>query len=428
VSVTPYLYVKSPQKQSGKTRLLEVLELVCRESVRAGSITAAAVYQVVQHKAPSLLIDEADAVFSTKSEQAEALRGVLNGGNRRGSKAIRGTADGEPVEYELFCCKVLAGIDTGKLPDTIRDRAIVVGLERKLRAEPVERLRVDDLAEQLAELEKWLADWAAEHHDELARYRCESLQAISDRLEEAWEPLLGIADLAGGDWPTKARDAAVTLAKGAEDLGEDHGQLLLQALRRIFGTKDAMFTTDITAALNADDDLPFGAYRNGQGIDARGLSRRLKPYGVKPKNVRVAGGQGKGYQREQFTEVWERYTPAPDLANDPSHPSQRPTGAGSPVIERDAAGTGSENGSVPHPSRPDPAPQSRNGGHWDRGTDGTANERSVARTQDLPLETDRGADTAERIRATVSRRPCSCARPGELEDDGRCGRCWGWPG
>ena len=43
--VTPYMLVTSPAKRSGKTRLLETLELVVREPLRAASVTPAAMYQ-----------------------------------------------------------------------------------------------------------------------------------------------------------------------------------------------------------------------------------------------------------------------------------------------------------------------------------------------------------------------------------------------
>jgi len=34
---------------------------------------------------------------------------------------------------------------------------------------------------------------------------------LNDRAGDIWEPLLALADLAGGDWPGKARQAAVAL-------------------------------------------------------------------------------------------------------------------------------------------------------------------------------------------------------------------------
>ena len=184
---TPYLVIESPEKQSGKTRLLEVLDLVCRDPRKVASITAAALFQTVAKGHPTLLIDEADAIFGGNGERNEELRGVLNAGNVPGSPVIRGGQNGEPVSYDVFCPKVIAGIATGRLPDTVRDRSIVIPIDRKLKTEQVERLRHRLLRDELALLHAQLRGWSDAHLDVLGRYNLPSpLEQISDRLEEAW--------------------------------------------------------------------------------------------------------------------------------------------------------------------------------------------------------------------------------------------------
>jgi Protein of unknown function (DUF3631)/Domain of unknown function (DUF3854) len=390
--VTPYVYVTSAAKRSGKTRLEEVLELTCRSPLRAASITEAAIFQAVEALAPTLLIDEVDAIFSSKSERADALRGVLNAGHRRGSQVVRGTQDGAPVTFETFCPKVLAGIDAGRLPDTIRDRAIVVRLERKKREERVERFRVRDIADRLDELRGRLEDWAAADQEPLAGYRCEPLPAISERLEEAWEPLLAIAELAGGDWPERARAAALALANDAEDAGEDHGQLLLEALQRTFRGREVAFTADICAELNSDDELPFGAYRRGEGIDGRRLARMLKSYEIKPRTIEYAGENAKGYRREWFAEAWERYVRAHGAADDASEASVRQVGPENGSAEPETDLTGSEGPSVRYPSGRNPATQSQNGGEPDGLTDLTDELPPSARAHGLEWTEEAAAD------------------------------------
>ncbi len=79
---TPYLFVTSAQKQSGKTRLQEALELVVHDPMRTSGISPAALYRSVEAREPTLLLEECDAIFDGKS--SEPLRGLLDSGNRRG--------------------------------------------------------------------------------------------------------------------------------------------------------------------------------------------------------------------------------------------------------------------------------------------------------------------------------------------------------
>ena len=306
---TPYLVVESPEKQSGKTRLLEVLELVCRNPLKVASITAAALFQSVDGLHPTLLIDEADAIFAGNSERNEDLRAVLNAGNAAGSVVIRGGKDGSPLTYEVFCPKVIAGIATGKLPDTVRDRAIIVPIDRKLRSEQVQRLRRRRLQDEVDALRDELRAWADEHQQALSNYDLpEPLERISDRMEEAWEPLLAIADLAGEEIATKARAAAEGLAESTED-DATAAHALLMALKDVFTDQDPASSKDIVAALNENEELPFGAWNDGKGINSRRVAQLLKRYRIKPRKVRLPGVSSvvQGYRKEQCIDAWERY-------------------------------------------------------------------------------------------------------------------------
>ncbi len=358
---TPYVLVVSPEKRSGKTRALEVAELVVREPVRAANITAAGVFQAIEEWTPTLLVDELDAVFASKSEQAEALRAVLNGGNRRGADVVRGSQDGKPQKFGIYCPKMLAGINTGRLPDTIRDRSIVISMKRKRAGEDVDDLFPAELAEQLAELRRHLEDWADENVEQLARWRRPGrVAALDDRLQEAWDPLLAIASLAEAGWLEKSRLAATALAKGSEDASEAaHGHVLIEALRSIFGDELALLSKTICQALNDDDELPFGAYSGGAGIAARDLAKLLKPYGIKSSNVRVGTEQAKGYKREDFEDVWRRYAPRTDPSGDPSQASQA-----------SQANNGGSFAGTSQASQASQASQETPREHWD-GTDGT---------------------------------------------------------
>ena len=103
---------------------------------------------------------------------------------------------------------------------------------------------------------------------------------LDDRAEDVWEALLAIADLAGGDWPARARKAARVLSEEAAEDDAD-GMRLLADLRDVFGDADKRCTETILAALHGIAEAPWGDW-SGQALNARDLAKLLKPYGVGP--------------------------------------------------------------------------------------------------------------------------------------------------
>ena len=312
---TPYLALTSAEKRSGKSRALEVLALLVPRPLPTANVSPAAVYRVIADEAPTLLIDETDAIFGGNKERGEELRGLLNAGHRRGAEAIRMVGMGNAMKAERFpvyCAKALAGI--GDLPDTIADRSIAIRLKRRRAGEQVERFRHRTVAPQGAELRALMSAWVVDYLDALADAKPNLPDQLDDRAADGWEPLLAIADLAGGTWPTRAREAALALSVVRGKTGTDsHGVRLLADVRRAFDEAgvDRVSSADLCAALNTLEESPWGAWRDGKGIDPRTLARRLREYDIVPGTVRLADGtQAKGYQREKLTDAWDRYCPA----------------------------------------------------------------------------------------------------------------------
>ena len=99
----------------------------------------------------------------------------------------------------------LSGI--GDLPETVRDRSIEIEMKRKLHSETVKRLRRRDGAD-LNEIARKLARWSLDSIDKLRTAEPTVPDGLNDRAADAWEPLVALADLSGGDWPIRARAAA----------------------------------------------------------------------------------------------------------------------------------------------------------------------------------------------------------------------------
>jgi hypothetical protein len=316
---TPYLFVTSAQKQSGKTRLQEALGLIVRDPMRTSGISPAALYRSVEAREPTLLLEECDAIFGGKS--SESLRGLLDSGNRRGGSYTvnvpKGNSDWGAKQFSTFSPKCLGGIDSGRFPDTLLDRSVVLRLVRKKPEDKVEPFRHREVEELAAPVREDAEVWAEQNIDELATARPKPVDGLSDRANDAWEPLLAIAEQIGGDWPEEARQVALRLHQAEQAKEATLQVLLLAAIRTV--TKDAgdrWLTKDLLWRLNhhaSTEDAPWREQKDG--MTAHELARLLRPFDIEPGPIRVnktKDGTGKGYKRERFLDAWERYLPPED--------------------------------------------------------------------------------------------------------------------
>jgi hypothetical protein len=312
---TPYLAICSAEKRSGKTRLLEVLELLVARPWLTGRVTAAVLARKVDAERPTLLLDESDAAFKGEKEYAEALRGLLNTGHRRGGKSTVCVGQGAELSYKdfsTFCAKAIAGI--GKLPDTVADRSLPIRLERRAPGERAERFRRRD-ADLDARVLREALEGIAGLGPRLEEARPDLPGELDDRAQDSAEPLLAIADLAEGDWPDRARRAIVELHGAREIDDESSGVRLLFEIWAVFEERDVdrLATADLLDALHRLDEAPWGDWY-GKPLSARSLAKMLRPYGVHSRTVRFDDDStAKGFLREQFEAPWSRYIPGSPL-------------------------------------------------------------------------------------------------------------------
>jgi hypothetical protein len=118
-----------------------------------------------------------------------------------------------------------------------------------------------------------------------------------------------VADLVDGDWPARARKAAVALVAAGKEVEPSLGVRLLSDLRIVLGEADQMPTAAILSALQAITESPWGDMR-GKPLDDRGLAHRLRAYGIKSTTIRTGSATAKGYRRKDLVDSWQRYLPA----------------------------------------------------------------------------------------------------------------------
>jgi hypothetical protein len=321
---TPRIAFLSVVAGSGKTRAMEVSELLVPSPIAAVNVTPAYLFRKVgsEDGPPTILFDEIDTVFGPKAKENEELRALLNSGHRRGAVAGRCVVRGKTVETEeipSYSAVAMAGL--GWLPDTIMSRSIIVRMRRRTSDEKVEPFRRRVHAPEGEALCRRLAAWARAVRNEATAARPDMPSGVEDRNADIWEPLLALADIAGGEWPGRSRMAAVELLKVARDAEPSLNVRLLADLQAVFGTSDAMFTKDILAGLCAIDDGPWNDLK-GKPLTDHQLARRLRQYEVQSKPVRKNGVVLKGYYRADLADSWRRYLPplaevaAPDLDPD----------------------------------------------------------------------------------------------------------------
>jgi hypothetical protein len=310
---TPRIAFLSPEPGSGKTRALEITELLVPRPVEAVNVTPAYLFRKVGDAAglPTILYDEIDTVFGPKAKDNEEIRGLLNAGHRRGAVAGRCVVKGKIVETEeipAYCAVALAGL--GGLPDTILSRSVILRMRRRAPGEHVEPYRRRLHVAEGHAIRDRVKLWAASVEETAADYWPEMPPGIVDRDSDVWEALLTVADLAGGDWPERSRCGAVALVADSKEGIPSLGVRLLGDLRTIFEGHDVLSTDSILGALNGLEESPWGEIANGKPLNARGLARRLRPYGVSSKTFRIGTTTPKGYAAADFADAWERYVPS----------------------------------------------------------------------------------------------------------------------
>ena len=319
------LCIHSPVKRCGKSRLLEVIAGLVHHPLETTNISVPALFRIIEsagEQPPTLILDEADRIFGSakKDDDAAALVGLLNNGFRRGSDTWRCVGPRQvPTPFSNFGFAAIAGI--GRLPDTIEDRGINATMLRRLVHEYVEKFRLRTDVPLLHALRERIAAWVAVNLDAIEAAVLDESNVppeLEDRQQDAWEPLIAVAVVAGGEWPRLAREAALRLTREtAEDDKDQSLEIrLLGDVRSVINSAPQVgfiSTSALLASLRKIDDAPWADF----DFTARKVALRLGKFGIKPR--RNPSGTERGYYFGDFRDAFSRYLPS-----EPSDPSETP--------------------------------------------------------------------------------------------------------
>ncbi|MCP3758742.1 DUF3631 domain-containing protein [Streptomyces sp. TBY4] len=317
---TPRIAFLSPEPGSGKSRALDVIETLVPNSMAAVDASQSALFRSVagvEGERPTILFDEIDTIFGPKAAGDENLRKFLNAGHTRGRKMYRCVGEGtnQTVEgFPAYCAVALAGL--GSLPDTVFTRSVIIRMRKKAPNEKCEPWRERIHKKQGNALRDRLAAWTESIREQVTGSWPTMPDGVSDRPADVWEPLLSVAEAAGGDWPSRTRAACLELVAAAKenDASSLGIRLLIDLRDHVFHGQERVPTAAILECLLRMDDAPW-ADMDGKPLTSRALSQMLGQYvtsankPIKPRGIRVGSATPKGYYAEDLADAWARYCP-----------------------------------------------------------------------------------------------------------------------
>lgn len=314
-TAVPYLCITAATKRSGKTLLSEVLAFMCNRSKQAASMTAAAMYRIIENEKPTLFLDETEALLS--SEAQTKLSQVLNSGYRKGQVVSISVGEGYR-EFSVFGPKVF--IQIGDVRGTLQDRSIVI---RMRRAEPKEEFDYDRVHAEGSAIAARVAEKALDLRDVIYEASAnfstkKELGFLGDRDKEIWKPLFVIATLVCPERLRELKRIAVDMATEKTQDRRDYKKLqdaeaaaqeddfavrLIRDLSTVFnGTHPNLSSEEAVVRLRDLEVGPWRKYR-GEGLDVIMLAQMLSRFGLAPCNVRIGRGRNpenrilKGYKK-----------------------------------------------------------------------------------------------------------------------------------
>jgi putative DNA primase/helicase len=312
-NVSPLLAFTSPEMGSGKSTALTLLSVLVPRPLPTANLTTSVIFRAIEKYNPTVLADEADTYFSNENDE---MRGVLNSGWLRPlAQVLRGV--GDEHETRLFSTwgpKAYALI--GEPPGTLADRSWKVKMRRQLpeEAKSITPLPLDRLYE-FEPLRQKAWRWAQDNLENIRAAVPQVPGCLSNRAADNARPLLAVADVAGGVWPQRAREAVLLLLGAQSAEAPTLRVKLLSDIRAIFNSAeyeghDRIPSADLVAALVAIEDAPWSELNHGKPLTAAKLARLLGPFSITPDGIRTGPkSTARGYLREAFDLSWASYLP-----------------------------------------------------------------------------------------------------------------------
>jgi hypothetical protein len=305
LNTAPYLGIRSPERECGKTTLLTVIRYLAYHSMPSSNLTSAAAFRLLDMHTLTLLVDELDTFLRI---DPAFLNIMYAGHSREMGRVARCVGDEQEVrDFNAFGPKAYGMI--GGATDTLESRSLPIILYRAMAEDNLEPLNFEDFPEQKIQLQtlaRKIARWAKDNRAPILAIK-PSMAGVTNRFRDNWRPLFRIAEFAGGEWLEKAYRAA-----GLKDPTESKSvnRIFIEDVRNIFYTRNAPFIPSnvLLADLHAQQESGWLHYgKTKDGMNQMDLAAIMKAYGIKAERERLDGARCRGYNREQFLTAFQRF-------------------------------------------------------------------------------------------------------------------------
>jgi hypothetical protein len=210
-------------------------------------------------------------------------------------------------------------------------------MRRKLPGESVQKMLLDYF-DRNKPLRRQCRRWAADNISRLKAAKPIVPNHGNDRRQDNWTPLFAIAELVGGGWHDRVLRAYQAVTDGNDDDDDTIGPMILHDIKAIFDEKGVarICSEDLVDALIGLEERPWAEWKHGKQLTKNSLARLLKPFKIRPGDIRFGPEKKKGYEREKFEDAWKRYLLTPESPISSETTRQASHGKGfSPISIRD---------------------------------------------------------------------------------------------
>ena len=296
---TPRFHISALEYGAGKTRVMELVSLLCPNPQMMAKITGPALYHIIDERHPApLCLDEADVIFGA-GQRGEELRGILNAGYKYNGTITR-VSKGEAADFSVYCPAMFAG--KGKLPKSLDDRSVTIMMTRRRPGQQMDRFipKMHDAMGRKIGL--MLGAWATKIQGPAGDILWDDPpETLADRQVDILTPLYAIAQMAAGPWPERFAEIVTVLVLGGVATDEvSPGTALLAAIRDVWPEDTDRLATHQLAELLAEHESGEFAWPESQR--AAELNARMRDMGIPPVPMWIGGKTMRGYDRTAIGE------------------------------------------------------------------------------------------------------------------------------